>query len=132
MSITDPIADLLTALRNANIVEKEKTEVSCSALKIKILDILKSEGFIKDYKIIGEKHQRTIRIYLRFNRRNRGAITNLRRISKSGIRVYAKKGFASMFGRKTGIAIISTSRGVMTDREAKKQGIGGEILCHVW
>lgn len=132
MSVTDPIADLLTRIRNANRADHDSLEVSASRLKLEIIKILQSEGFIKSYDIIKDKTQNRIKINLKYGPRREKVITDLKRVSKCGLRVYAKREDIRRVLGGLGIAIVSTSKGVMTDREARRLGIGGEILCHVW
>lgn len=132
MSITDPIADMLTILRNANRARKDKADMPSSKLKIKILGILKTEGFIRDYKEVGESKEKTLRAYLKFYKGNKGAITDLKRVSRPGLRSYAKKDYISPLGVARGVSILSTSKGIMTDKQAKAQGVGGEVLFYIW
>lgn len=129
---TDPIADLLTRVRNANSAEHESVEVSASKIKQEIVRILKEEGFIKGYEIIEQPPQNKIKIYLKYGPRRDKIITNLKRVSKAGRRVYCKKDEVPRVLRGLGIAIISTSEGVMTDREARRRGVGGEVICYVY
>lgn len=129
---TDPIADLLTRVRNANSAEHESVEVSASKIKQEIVRILKEEGFIKEYEIIEQAPQNKIKIYLKYGPRRDKIITNLKRVSKPGRRVYCKKDEVPRVLRGLGIAIISTSQGVMTDREARRRGVGGEVICYVY
>ena len=132
MSVSDPIADMLTAIRNANTRSKEKLDVPGSKIKGQILDVFKREGYIQNYKSIEYDQRKSLRIYLKFTEGGKPAIINIRRISKPSLRVYAKKGKIPRVLRGMGVAILSTSRGILTDREARRQNIGGEILCHVW
>ena len=132
MVMTDPIADLLTRIRNANMVRHESLEVSASKLKRDIVEILKQEGFIRDYEYIEDNKQGIIRIFLKYGPNNERVITGLKRISKPGLRVYAKANEVPKVLNGLGIAIISTSSGVMTDKEARARNIGGEILAYVW
>jgi small subunit ribosomal protein S8 len=132
MSVTDPIADLLTRIRNANSADHDNLEVSASRLKLEIIKLLQSEGFIKSYEIIKDKTQNRIKINLKYGPRREKVITNLKRISKCGLRVYAKADGVPRVMGGLGTAILTTSRGVMTDREARKLGVGGEVLCYVW
>ncbi|HLI49609.1 MAG TPA: 30S ribosomal protein S8 [Chthonomonas sp.] len=129
---TDPIADLLTRIRNANKAEHESVEISASRLKQEIVRILHEEGFIKGYEVIEQTPQNKIRVYLKYGPRREKVITNLKRISKPGRRVYCKKDEVPRVLRGLGIAIISTSHGVMTDREARRRGVGGEVICYVY
>jgi len=132
MSITDPVADLLTRIRNANSAGHDQVEAMSSRLNLEIVRILHSEGFIKSYEVIRDKAQNRIKINLKYGPRKEKVITNLKRVSKPGLRVYTKRGDVPRVLGGLGIAIISTSRGVMTSREARRHGVGGEVLCYVW
>lgn len=132
MSVTDSIGDMLTIIRNASRAKKEIAEVLGSKLTGEVLRILKKEGYIKNYRKIENKKQGIFRIYLRYRKDKSPFITNLRRISKPGLRVYVKKDKIPYTLRGFGIAILSTSKGVMTDKEARQLNTGGEILCSVW
>ncbi|HZT43487.1 MAG TPA: 30S ribosomal protein S8 [Chthonomonadaceae bacterium] len=129
---TDPIADLLTRIRNANRADHDSLEISASRLKLEIVKLLLQEGFIKGYEVVKQAPQNKIKINLKYGNKREKVITNLKRISKPGLRVYCSKENIPRVLRGLGIAILSTSQGVMTDREARKRGIGGEILCYVW
>ena len=130
--VTDTIADMLTRIRNANQMRYEEVRVPSSNIKKEIARILKEEGFIKDYKIDSEDAQGTIILTLKYTDKKERVITGLKRISKPGLRVYAKAEEVPTVLNGLGIAIVSTSKGVMTDREARKLGIGGEVLAYVW
>ncbi|MBS3942942.1 MAG: 30S ribosomal protein S8 [Dethiobacter sp.] len=132
MMITDPIADMLTRIRNANTVRHSTVQIPASNMKRAIAQILKQEGFIKDYELIRDQKQGIIRVHLKFGQNNQRIITGLKRISKPGLRVYAKKDDLPKVLGGLGIAIISTSQGMMTDREARKGGYGGEVVCYIW
>lgn len=132
MVMTDPIADLLTRIRNANVVRHESLEVPASKIKKDIVEILKNEGFIRDVEFIEDNKQGIIRIFLKFGPNNERVITGLKRISKPGLRVYAKSGDVPKVLNGLGISIVSTSQGVMTDKEARAKQIGGEVICYVW
>lgn len=132
MSVTDPIADMLTQTRNANMMVKEKVDIPASNLKEEMARVLEEEGFIKDYKRIESDAQGKIRLYLKYGANKEKVITGLKRISKPGLRVYVDKNEIPQVLGGLGIAILSTSQGVMTDKEARSQGIGGEVLCYVW
>ncbi|ADC49782.1 MULTISPECIES: 30S ribosomal protein S8 [Alkalihalophilus] len=132
MVMTDPIADMLTRIRNANTVRHEKLELPASKVKKEIADILKREGFIRDYEYIEDNKQGVIRIFLKYGATNERVITGLKRISKPGLRVYAKAGELPRVLGGLGIALVSTSNGVMTDKEARQQQVGGEVLAYVW
>ncbi|HHU92617.1 MAG TPA: 30S ribosomal protein S8 [Halanaerobiaceae bacterium] len=132
MNITDPIADMLTRIRNANNANKDVVNMPASKMKINIAEILKEEGYISDYKIVETYPQNTLRIYLKYGENNEKVITGLKRISKPGLRVYAKKDEIPKVLGGLGIAIISTSMGIVSDKTARKNGVGGEVLCYVW
>jgi len=132
MVMTDPIADLLTRIRNANMVRHEKVEVPSSKMKEKIAEILKREGFIRDYEVIDDGKQGVLRIFLKYGPNNERVITGLKRISKPGLRVYAKTNEIPRVLGGLGIAIISTSKGVMTDKEARAAQTGGEVIAYIW
>ena len=129
--VTDTIADMLTRIRNANQMRYEEVKVPASNIKKEIARILKEEGFIKDYKIVSDDAQGTIVLTLKYNKKDR-VITGLKRISKPGLRVYAKNDEIPKVLNGLGIAIISTSKGIMTDKEARKENIGGEVLAYIW
>lgn len=130
--MTDPIADMLTRIRNANMAKLEKVDVPASKMKIELTKILKERGFIKSFKVLRDRKQGVIRITLKYLDDNEKAITGLKRISKPGRRVYADKTEIPNIMGGVGIAILSTSRGILTDDVCRKEGIGGEILCSVW
>jgi small subunit ribosomal protein S8 len=132
MSMTDPIADMLTRMRNGIIANFDTVDVPSSKLKINIAKILKSEGFIKNYKVIADKRQGLIRIFLKYDDKGEPVIGGLKRVSRSSCRVFAKKDKVPMVLNGFGVNVLSTSKGVMTDRQARKLGVGGEILCSVW
>ena len=132
MVLTDPIADYLTRIRNANMVRHESVEVPASKMKKAISEILKREGFIRDYECIEDDKQGTIRIFLKYGKNNERVISGLKRISKPGLRSYVKADEVPKVLSGLGIAIISTSAGVMTDKEARAKDIGGEVLAYVW
>jgi len=131
--MTDPIADMLTRIRNASSVFHETVDVPSSRLKVELARILKEEGFIRDYKLVDEnKPQPTLRIFLKYSPNKQRVITGIRRISRPGLRVYAKRDEVPRVLGGLGIAILSTSKGVMSDKEARKAGVGGEVICYVW
>ena len=130
--MTDPIADMLTRIRNAYAVKHQKVDVSVSKIKLEIARILKEEGFINNYKLIGEGVRRNIRIYLRYGTKGEQVMSRLERVSKPGCRVYIKGTAVPSVLGGMGINIISTSRGVMTDRRARRDKVGGELLCRVY
>lgn len=132
MVMTDPIADMLTRIRNANMVRHEKLEVPASKIKKEVAEILKREGFVRDVEFIEDNKQGIIRIFLKYGVNNERVITGLKRISKPGLRVYAKSGEVPRVLNGLGIAIVSTSQGVLTDKEARAKQVGGEVLAYVW
>ena len=132
MHITDPIADMLTRIRNANNAKHDTVDVPASNMKKSIAQILLDEGYIKNFQLIDDGTQGVIRITLKYNSGKEKVITGLRRVSKPGLRVYAGADELPRVLKGLGIAIISTSRGIMTDREARKQNLGGEVLAFIW
>lgn len=132
MSMTDPIADFLTRIRNANMVRHESLEVPASKIKKDIAEILKNEGFIKDVEYIDDDKQGIIRVFLKYGKNNERVISGLKRISKPGLRSYVKSDEVPKVLNGLGIAIISTSQGVITDKEARAKKIGGEVLAYIW
>lgn len=132
MQITDPIADMLTRIRNANSAKHETVDVPASNMKKAIAEILNNEGYIKSYQIIEDGKQGVIRITLKYGNNKEKVISGLKRVSKPGLRIYAGAEELPRVLKGLGIAIISTSKGVMTDKEARKQNIGGEVLAFVW
>jgi small subunit ribosomal protein S8 len=131
MVMTDPIADMLTRIRNANQMKHETVDVPASKVKTQILEVLKKEGYIVGYKVVKGDVQDTLRVTLKYLANER-VVKGLKRISKPGLRVYAKNTEIPKVLNGLGIAVISTSNGIMTDREARKQKVGGEILAYVW
>ncbi|PYZ91870.1 30S ribosomal protein S8 [Salipaludibacillus keqinensis] len=132
MTMTDPIADMLTRIRNANTVRHTSLELPASNLKKEVADILKREGFIRDYEYIKDSKQGILRIFLKYGANNEKVITGLKKISKPGLRVYVKSDELPRVLGGLGIAIISASTGVVTDKEARQQQVGGEVLAYVW
>ena len=130
--VTDTIADMLTRIRNANQMRYEEVRVPASKIKESIAKILKDEGFIKNYKVVKEDAQGTILLTLKYTDKKERVITGLKRISKPGLRVYVKNDEIPKVLNGLGIAIISTSKGIMTDKEARKQNIGVEVLAYIW
>ena len=128
----DPIADLIARIRNANMVYKEEIDVPYSNMKKAIVQILKEEGYIKDFEIIDRDNKKTIRIYMKYGRNKERAILGIERVSKPGRRVYVGKDEIPKVLNGIGMAILSTSKGILTDREAKKIGEGGEVLLLIW
>jgi len=132
VSVSDPIADMLTRIRNAIMVGHDSVLVPSSKMKLSIAKILKAEGFINDYEVLKGKPHRVIKIHLKYDENNQPTLSGLERVSKPGLRVYSgRKEIPRVYGG-LGIAIISTSKGVMVGQQAWRQGIGGELLCYVW
>ena len=132
MVTTDPIADMLTRIRNANLVKHDTVDVPTSIMKKAIAQILFDEGYIKGYEIVEDANMSVIKIGLKYGANKQKVITGLKRISKPGLKVYAKNEDIPKVLGGIGIAIISTSKGIMTDKSARLQGVGGEVLCYVW
>jgi len=132
MAVTDPIADMLTIIRNASSAQKDIVEVKRSSLSEEVIKILKREGFLSDYRAIKDNKQGIIRIYLKYHEDKTPVITGLRRISKPSLRIYKGKEEIPEVRGGLGVAIISTSQGLLTDREAREKGVGGEVLCYAW
>lgn len=130
--LTDPIADMLTRIRNANHQRHEIVDIPASKIKLAIAEILKQEGFINDFQVIEEGVQDTIRIELKYINKKERVITGIRRISKPGLRIYVNSNELPTVLGGLGIAVISTSKGIMTDKSARQQKVGGEVLCYVW
>ena len=132
MTMTDPIADMLTRIRNANIVKHETVDVPASNMKKEIARILLEEGFIRGYDVIEDGKQGIIRIQLKYGQTSERVISGIKRISKPGMRVYAEKHEIPRVLNGLGISIISTSKGILTDKQARKENVGGEVICYVW
>ncbi|MBV9072380.1 MAG: 30S ribosomal protein S8 [Acidobacteria bacterium] len=132
MSLTDPVADLLTRIRNAINAHQQKFDVPASNLKTEIARILKEEGYISNYKATEENGRKVLRLYMKYGSNNDAAITNLARVSRPGCRVYVSRNEIPRVLGGLGINILTTPKGVMTGRAARKSGVGGEILCEVW
>ena len=132
MSMTDPIADFLTRIRNANMVYHETVEVPASKIKRDIAEILKNEGFVRDVEYIDDDKQGIIRVFLKYGKGNERVISGIRRISKPGLRSYVKADAVPKVLNGLGIAILSTSEGVITDKEARAKKIGGEVIAYIW
>ena len=132
MVMTDPIADMLTRIRNANSVYHDKVEIPASKIKQAIVEILKLEGFVKDYEVVSDSKQGVLRVALKYGANREKVITGIKRISKPGLRVYAKSDQLPRVLGGLGIAIISTSKGIMSDKQARKEGLGGEVIAYVW
>lgn len=132
MHITDPIADMLTRIRNANSAKHDTVDIPASKMKKAIAQILVDEGYIKSFKVIEDDKQGVIRVTLKYGEGKSQVITGLRRVSKPGLRIYSNVEDMPKVMKSLGVAIISTSKGIMTDREARKQNVGGEVLAFVW
>ena len=132
MTMTDPIADMLTRIRNANVVKHETVDVPASKMKKELSRILLEEGFIRGYDVIEDGKQGIIRIQLKYGQTGERVISGLKRISKPGMRVYADKHDVPRVLNGLGISIISTSKGILTDKQARKENVGGEVICYVW
>jgi small subunit ribosomal protein S8 len=130
--MSDPIADLLTRIRNASRAEHEKVDIPASKLKVKVTELLKDEGFIKNFRVIEDDKQGILRVYLKYGAGNEKMISGLVRVSRPGRRVYVTKDKIPSILGGMGVAILSTSRGVMSDRDGRKQQLGGEVLAYVW
>jgi small subunit ribosomal protein S8 len=132
MSMTDPVADMLVRIKNGYKARHRKVDVPASRVKHEIAKILLSEGFIEEFNVIEDSRQNLIRILLKYDEQERPALTGMRRISRPGLRKYTDAGRLPRVMGGLGIAIVSTSRGVMTDSKARKERVGGEIICYVW
>ena len=132
MTMTDPIADMLTRLRNANTVGHETVEIPASKMKKAIAEILKEEGYITDFDVIEDDKQGMIKVTMKYGSNKERVISGIKKISKPGLKVYAKANEVPKVLGGLGIAIISTSKGIVSDKEARKLGVGGEVICYVW
>ena len=132
MVMTDPIADFLTRIRNANSVGHKTVSAPSSNSKVAIAEILKQEGFIKNFEVAEDNKQNVIKVFLKYGRNDEKVITGIKRISKPGLRVYVKNTEVPKVLNGLGIAILSTSKGIMADKEARQQQVGGEVLAYVW
>ena len=132
MTMTDPIADMLTRIRNANVVKHETVDVPASNIKKELARILLEEGFVRGYDVIEDGKQGIIRIQLKYGQAGERVITGLKRISKPGMRVYAANHEVPRVLNGLGISIVSTSKGILTDKQARKENVGGEVICYVW
>ena len=132
MSLSDPISNMLTSLRNASQVRKESVDLPASKISEKILGIFKDAGYIEDYRLLKDDKQGVLKVYLKYLNNRQSAITGLKRISKPGLRIYAKSTELPKVLSGLGTAIVSTSKGVLSDREARQLKVGGEVLCHIW
>ena len=132
MTMTDPIADMLTRIRNANTVGHETVEIPASKMKKAIAEILKEEGYITDFEMIEDDKQGMIKVTMKYGANKEKVISGIKKISKPGLKVYAKAGEVPKVLGGLGIAIVSTSKGIVSDKEARKLGVGGEVICYVW
>lgn len=132
MTMTDPIADMLTRIRNANTVKHETVDVPASNIKKEIVRILLEEGFVRGYDVIEDEKQGIIRIQLKYGQSGERVIQGIKRISKPGMRVYTKAYEVPKVLNGLGISVISTSKGILTDKQARKENVGGEVICYVW
>lgn len=132
MPVTDPIGDMLTSIRNANMVHKKKVDVAASYVKEQIVRVLKEEKYIENFEKIKEGHKFILRISLMYTSSKYGVISGIRRLSSPGLRVYCKKTGLSKKFKGLGVTIVSTSKGIMSDKAARKENIGGEAICYVW
>ena len=130
--VTDPVADMLARIRNGSLAEHEKVDIPSSKLKVRLAEILKEEGFIKNFRLIEDKRQGVLRVYLKYGPGQERVISGLRRVSKPGKRLYVGSDRIPSVLGGMGVAILSTPRGVLTDRESRKAKVGGEVLCYVW
>lgn len=132
MALTDPIADMLTRIRNACLAKFEQVEIPASRVKLEIARVLKQEGYIRNFRVISDDRHGVIRLQLKYGDDGRPTITALRRVSKPGVRKYAGKQRLPRVLGGLGVAVLSTPRGIMTADQARRRGIGGEVLCHIW
>ncbi|NLD39471.1 MAG: 30S ribosomal protein S8 [Desulfatiglans sp.] len=132
MGMTDPIADMLTRIRNAIMASYNSVDIPGSRMKINIAKVLKSEGFIKNFKLLDDKKQGIIKIYFKYDEKGVPTIDGLKRVSKPGCRIYAKRDNIPKILNGFGINILSTSKGIITDKQAREIGVGGEIICSIW
>lgn len=132
MTMTDPIADMLTRIRNANTVGHSTVDIPASKMKKSIAGILKDEGYIKGFDVIDDKKQGIIRIQMKYSTDKERVISGIKKISKPGLKVYAKRGEVPKVLGGLGVAIISTSNGVISDKQARNLGVGGEVICYIW
>jgi small subunit ribosomal protein S8 len=132
MSMTDPIADLLTRIRNGNLAKLQKVDIPSSNMKVSLANVLRAEGFIKNYKVIADQKQGILRVYLKYIDEKDSVLNEIKRVSKPGGRRYVKHDEIPKVKSGMGIAILSTSKGVITDKTAREAGVGGELICTVW
>jgi small subunit ribosomal protein S8 len=132
MGMTDPIADLLTRIRNGAHARKEQVDVPWSKVKARLVEVLTAEGFLKEHSIIEQGGHRVLRVWLKYDNQNKPVIAGLKRVSKPSLRIYVGAGEIPALRRGLGVNILSTPAGIITDREARKQNVGGELMCSVW
>jgi small subunit ribosomal protein S8 len=132
MAMTDPIADMLTRIRNANQALLDRVDIPASRFKVELAKLLKAEGFIRAYRLLDDKKQGTLRVYLKFGSGNERVIQGLRRVSRPGLRVYRKAPQVPKTVGGLGLAVVSTPQGLMTGKAARERGLGGEVVCYVW
>src|SRR3990172_3329120 len=132
MGMTDPIADMLTRIRNANMAKQEKVDIPCSNLKLELARVLKEEGYIKNFKLLKDRKQGIVRVYMKYSPEESRVINGLKRVSRPGNRVYVGADEIPRVMGGLGVAIISTSKGVMVDRESRTRNIGGGVACYIW
>ncbi len=132
MSLNDPISNLLTNIRNAAHARKETVDIPASKLGQKILEIFKTDGYVEDFRVLKDSKQGTLKVYLKYEKNKTSIILGIKRISRPGLRVYVKGDKIPRVINGLGTAVISTSKGIMTDREARKTNMGGEVLCYIW
>jgi small subunit ribosomal protein S8 len=132
MSMTDPIADMLTRIRNASVARHEKVDIPTSKMKVSLAQLLTEEGYVKGYKLLDDQIQGTIRVYLKYGPDKMGVISGIKRVSKPGCRTYVTKDKLPRIRGGFGSALISTSKGIMTSSQCKREQVGGEVLCYVW
>ncbi|MBM3310539.1 MAG: 30S ribosomal protein S8 [Candidatus Aminicenantes bacterium] len=132
MSVTDPIADMLTRMKNAALMRKREVQMPSSKLKVEVAKILKEEGYIRNFKVIDDRKQGVLAVTLKYTEGNQSVISGARRISKPGCRVYCTRATVPKVLDGLGVAVISTSRGILAGRKCEEQGLGGEVLCYVW
>jgi len=132
MAMTDPIADMLTRIRNANMTKMDKVDIPSSNLKLELARVLKEEGYIKNFKLLKDRKQGIVRVYMKYSQDDVRVISGLKRVSKPGNRVYVSASEIPRVMGGMGVAILSTSKGVMADSESRKKNIGGEVLCYIW
>jgi small subunit ribosomal protein S8 len=132
MSVSDPIADMLTSIRNACKAKHKKVDVPSSSLKIEVAKVLLREKYVNNFKTIDDRKQGVLRIYLKYDPQNKSVISGIRRVSTSGRRIYVDKNHVPRVLGGMGTAVLSTPKGILTDKEAHAEGVGGEVLCHIW